>query len=107
MAERLRRLEEFSGSEVGFTFVGVLIDSITHMMAESGLDRVLEDKYPEKYPLYSTGIASGIHTAIGVALALYGGKIRYHLLQYIGWGMVFSEISSWMDMFRISFELKR
>ena len=107
MGERIRRLEEFSSSEVGFTFVGVLIGSITHMMLESGLDRILEPRYPEKYVLYSTGIASATFTTIGLALAQYGSKVKYHLLQYIGWGMVFSEISSWMDMFRISFELKR
>ena len=109
MAERLGVVEYFSTKEVGLTFAGVLLDSVTHTIAESLLDRALEPRYPEKYTLYSTGVASGIHTAVGLFLAIYGGvKGRaYPILQYIGWGMVFSEVSSWLDMIRISFELKR
>jgi len=108
MAERLGVVEYFSTKEVGLTFAGVLLDSITHAVAESLLDKVFEPRYPEKYALYSTGVASGIHTAVGLFLALFGG-IRGRTspyLQYIGWGMVFSEVSSWLDMIRISFELK-
>jgi len=108
MAERLGVVEYFSTKEVGLTFAGVLLDSITHAVAESLLDKVFEPKYPDKYALYSTGTATAIHTALGLFLALYGG-IRGRTspyLQYIGWGMVFSEVSSWLDMIRINFELK-
>jgi hypothetical protein len=109
MAQGLRRgaVEEFAKGEVGMVFAGVFIDSILHMMAESLFDKLLQTKYPEKYVLYSTGLATGIFTAIGVVLAFYGMRIKWYILQYMGWGMVFSEISSWLDMFRISFELKR
>jgi len=107
MAERLGVVEYFSTKEIGLTFAGVALDSISHAIAESLLDKVLEPKYPEKYALYSTGIASAIHTAIGIILAIRGGlKAAHPVLQYIGWGMVFSEVSSWLDMIRISFELK-
>lgn len=99
-------VEEFSHSEVGFTFMGVLFDSIIHMITESALDRILESYYPDNYPLYSTLVASGAFTAAGIGIAAYGHKVRYPVLQYVGWGMVFSEISSWLDMVRVSFELR-
>jgi len=105
--ERWKRADEFAKSEIGMTFVGVIMDSIFHMIAESLFDKLLSETYPEKYTLYSTGLSAGILTAIGVSLAVYGKSVKYYVLQYIGWGMVASEISSWMDMVRLSFEIKR
>ncbi|GAI27452.1 unnamed protein product [marine sediment metagenome] len=105
--DRWRRADEFAKSEVGMTFVGVVLDSVFHMISESVFDKLLETRYPEKYTLYSTGISAGILTTVGISLAIYGRSVRYYVLQYIGWGMVFSEISSWMDMVRLSFEITR
>ncbi len=105
--ERWKRADEFAKSEIGMTFVGVVLDSIFHMIAESLFDKLLATRYPEKYTLYSTGLSAGIFTTIGIALAVYGKSVRYYVLQYIGWGMVASEVSSWMDMVRLSFEIKR
>lgn len=105
--ERWKKADEFAKSEIGMTFVGVVMDSIFHMIAESLFDKLLETRYPEKYTLYSTGLSAGILTMIGISLAVYGKSVRYYVLQYIGWGMVASEVSSWMDMVRLSFEIKR
>ncbi|GAH70420.1 unnamed protein product [marine sediment metagenome] len=105
--DRWKRADEFARSEVGMTFVGVVLDSVFHMIAESVFDKLLETRYPEKYTLYSTGLSAGILTTVGLSLAVYGGRIRWYVMQYIGWGMVFSEVSSWMDMVRLSFEIKR
>lgn len=105
--ERWKKADLFAKSEIGMTFVGVVGDSLIHMVMESVFDKLLETRYPEKYTLYSTGLSAGILTTIGIALAIYGKSVRYYVLQYIGWGMVASEISSWLDMVRLSFEIKR
>jgi len=101
------KVEELSGHEFGLTVSGVVLGSILHMVSESMFDKFLETRYPEKYTLYSTGITSGIFTTVGVALILYARKAKMYVLQYFGAGMIFVELQSWLDMLRISFELKR
>jgi len=101
------RVDELTGHEFGLTVSGVVIGSILHMVSESMFDKFLETRYPEKYSLYSTGITSGIFTTVGVVLILWSRKAKMNVLGYFGAGMIFVELQSWLDMLRISFELKR
>lgn len=109
MAGVLRRgIDILSGEEVGTLVLGAAVDSVVHMLGESLFDKFLETKYPEKYPLYSTGITSGILTSVGGAMYVIGAKNpEYRGLQYVGAGFLLSEISSWLDMVRVNFEIGR
>lgn len=100
-------MEEFATSELGVTVIGAVMGSVLHMISESILDSFLAPKYPEKYPVYSTGIAAGIFTSIGAALLLYGRKTKYAFLQYLGGGIILVELTQWLDMVRVSFEIGR
>jgi len=100
-------MEEFVASELGVTVIGALTGGVLHMIAESVLDSFLEGKYPEKYPVYSTGIAAGIFTTAGVGLLIYGKRAGFHFLEYLGGGIILAEIVQWLDMVRVSFEVAR
>lgn len=109
MAGLLRRgIDVLSGEEIGTLALGTVVDSVVHMLGESLFDKFLETKYPEKYPLYSTGITSGILTAIGAGMYIIGTKKKEYVgLQYVGAGFLLSEVSSWLDMIRVNFEIGR
>ncbi len=100
-------VEEFATSEIGMTAVGVVIGAVVHMLGESLFDGFFESRHPDKYPVYSTGATSGVLTTVAVALILYGGSVRWYLLQYLGAGFLFVEIGSWLDIVRVNFEIGR
>jgi len=108
MAANLRgKVDQLTGHELGVLLSGVGIGSVTHMVSESLFDKFLETKYPEKYTLYSTGATSGIFSTIGIGLVWYAHKSKMPVLAYFGGGILCVELQSWLDMIRISFELKR
>jgi len=101
------KADELTGHELGVLFGGVGLGAILHMVSESMFDKFFEEKYPEKYTLYSTGATSGIFTTIGMALFIWARQTKMWSLQYFGVGLLVVELQSWLDMIRISFELKR
>jgi predicted lysophospholipase L1 biosynthesis ABC-type transport system permease subunit len=109
MAREMRaalKMEEFSMSEFGAAAMGVVVGAILHMIVESLFDTLLQTKYPEKYPLYSTGITASIFTTVAVVLFVYGKRAGYRLLEYLGAGIIFVEISQWLDMVRVTFAVR-
>lgn len=100
-------MDEFLGSELGVTLIGSVLGAVLHMITESMFDAFLETKYPEKYPVYSTGISAAIFTSAGVGMLIYGKRAKYPFLQYIGGGIILVEIVQWLDMVRVSFEVAR
>jgi predicted lysophospholipase L1 biosynthesis ABC-type transport system permease subunit len=110
MAREMRKaleMEEFAMTEFGASVIGVIIGGILHMVTESLFDTLLKDRYPDKYPLYSTGITSSIFTTIAVIMFIYGKRTGMRLLEYIGAGIIFVEVGSWLDMIRVSFAVAR
>lgn len=101
-----RVMDEFGNWEFGSTALGVLVGAILHMLAESVFDSFLKEKYPEKYPMYSTAISAGVFTTIATVLFLYGKRAKNRMMEYIGAGIFFVEIPAWLDLIRVSFEIK-
>lgn len=100
-------MDEFGNWEFGSTALGVFIGAILHMLSESVFDSFLKEKYPEKYPMYSTAISAGIFTTVAAVLFLYGKKTKTRMLEYLGAGLFFVEIPAWLDLIRVSFEIKK
>lgn len=98
-------MEEFAMSELGVTIMGSVMGAILHMISESAWDSFLEDKYPTKYPVYSTAISASIFTTIGIVMIIYGRKKEIYFLQYFGGGIILAEVAQWLDMVRVSFEI--
>ena len=105
MAEVLGKVEEFGIGEIGSTVLGVFTGGILHMIVESFLDTVLEKRYPEKYPTYSTAIATSIFSTIGIGGFIAAGRAKYYTWQYIMGGILLTEIVQFLDMIKVSFTL--
>lgn len=100
------RVEQYAPAELVNTGVGLGIGALGHMGLESVFDNFFEPRYPDTYPLYSTGAAAAILVPIGLGLYFYGRKPGLEWLQYIAGGIFLAELVQILDMVRVSFSLR-
>jgi len=97
-------IDEISLKEAAYLGAGMGLMSLPFIAAETGLDKLLETKYPEKFTTYSTAISSAGLGATGVGLmylAQPGGRLPTWAGYLIGAPLLLVSIVKGMDIMRI------
>lgn len=97
-------VDQYTTPEFLNTATGVFLGTLTHVFGESLADRYYKERYPEKYPVYSTLTVTALIGAVSLALFWYSRKrAGWEFAQYLIGGFLLVELVQILDLIRVQF----